>query len=389
MHRLLRGLLTVVSLICLSGWAIAAGTEVRVLYIHRDLPPPPVLSNLDPVPGDLGQAGAELGIGDSNTTGKFLGQSYTLEPVILGEEDDLSAAAAALAGADLAVADLAAEDLTALAALPEAQSALIFNAGAPDDALRRAACRANLFHTLPSRAMLADALAQYLLKKKWTEWFLVEGPQPGDAAFAEALRRAAAKFGAEIVADKPWPFAADMRRTAGQEVPVFSQVGGHDVMIVADEIGDFARYLPYNTWEPRPVAGSEGLVPTAWFRVVEQWGAAQLQSRFQKLAARPMQAPDYAAWAAVRSIAEAVTRTGKADAASVRAYLLSDAFQLAAFKGRKLSFRPWNGQLRQPIPLVTARALVANAPLDGFLHPVSEMDTLGYDRREAGCATFE
>lgn len=364
----------------------AAAEEIRVLWLERQLPPPTVLSNLDPVPEDLGRQGAALGIADSNTTGKFLGQTYTLAETVLGEEEPLTADA--LVGADLVVAKLPAADLLALADLPEAAEALIFNAGSADVGLRRSGCRANLFHTLPSRAMLADALAQYLVKKKWTELFLVAGPAPGDQALAEAVRVAAAKFRLDIVADKPWPFAADMRRSAGAEVPVFSQVEDHHVLVVTDEAADFARYIPFNTWEPRPIAGSEGLVPTAWSRVVEQWGAAQLQSRFAKQAGRPMQALDYAAWAAVRSIAEAVTRAKAIDAAAVRGYLLSDKFQLAAFKGRKMSYRDWNGQLRQPIPLVTARALVANAPLEGFLHPVSELDTLGYDRRASGCTAF-
>jgi ABC transporter substrate binding protein (PQQ-dependent alcohol dehydrogenase system) len=110
-----------------------------------------------------------------------------------------------------------------------------------------------------------------------------------------------------------------------------------------------------------------------------------------------MRAKDYAAWAAVRAIAEAATRAkatvfteaDEIDAAGVRAYLLSEKFQLAAFKGRKMSFRGWNGQLRQPMPLVHPRALVALAPIAGFLHPVTEMDTLGLDRPESKCEVFD
>lgn len=370
-----------------SFWApLAMAVDVKILWLERRITPPPVLSNLDPVPEDLGQQGAALGVADSNTTGKFLDQNYTLSEVYLEENDPLQPGV--LDGMDLIVANLPAADLLALADMEETGTALIFNAGSADTALRRDMCRANIFHTLPSRAMLADALAQYLVKKKWTEIFLVSGATSADEAYADAIRATAAKFKLDISADKPWPFAADLRRTAGQEVPVFSQVDEYDVLVVADEVGDFARYIPYNTWEPRPVVGSEGLVPTAWSRVVEQWGAAQLQSRFSKLAGRPMQAEDYAAWAAVRSIAEAVTRAKATDAATVRAYLLSEEFELAAFKGRKMSFRDWNGQLRQPIPLVTGRALVANAPLEGYLHPVSELDTLGYDRGLAGCTAF-
>ena len=383
----MRAWIRVFCLICGLWAGTAAAVEVQILWLERRVPPPPVLSNLDPVPDDLGLQGAALGVADSNTTGKFLKQSYTLSEVYL--EEGAKIEPGVLAGADLVVAKLPVADLLAIADMAEAQGALIFNTGSADISLRREACRANLFHTLPSRAMLADALAQFLVKKKWDELFLVAGPAEGDQAYADAIRDAARKFRLEIVEDKPWPFATDLRRSAGQEVPVFTQVEDHDVLIVTDEAGDFARYIPFNTWEPRPIAGSEGLVPTAWSRAVEQWGAAQLQSRFVKQTGRPMQALDYAAWAAVRSIAEAVTRTKAADAASVRAYLLSDKFQLAAFKGRKMSFRDWNGQLRQPIPLVTERALVANAPLEGFLHQHSELDTLGYDRSVAGCEAFD
>ncbi|MDX1321127.1 MAG: branched-chain amino acid ABC transporter substrate-binding protein, partial [Oceanospirillum sp.] len=145
----------------------------------------------------------------------------------------------------------------------------------------------------------------------------------------------------------------------------------------------------YNTWLPRPVAGTQGLTPVAWHRVVEQWGAAQLQSRFIKQQQRNMQSEDYAAWAAVRSVAEAVTQNRKDpkayEASHIQQFLLSDQFHLAAFKGHKLTYRDWNGQLRQPIPLVQPRSLVSQSPQAGFLHPVPELDTLGFDRQESQC----
>ncbi len=237
--------------------------------------------------------------------------------------------------------------------------------------------------------MLADALAQFLMKRRWDEWFLIEGQGPGDAEWAAALRRSAEKFGAEIVAEKVWAFDADMRRNAAQEAPAFTQGPDYDVVVTADEIEDWARYLPYNTWEARPVVGSEGLVPAAWSPAMEQWGAVQLQNRFRKLAGRPMTTRDWAVWAGVRSVGEAVTRTKRNDAAALRAFLLSPDFELAAFKGRPLSFRPWNGQMRQPIPLAHARAMAALAPIEGYLHARTELDTLGHDEPESSCAAFQ
>ncbi len=275
--------------------------------------------------------------------------------------------------------------LDAILAMPEAQAMLIFNAGAPDDRFRVADCKPSVLHTLPSRAMLADALAQYLVKKNWKRWFLVTGTRPEDALFAEAVRRAAKRFGGAIVAEKTWTFDHDIRRMAQAEMPRFTQVDDYDVLIVADEMGLFGEYLMYRTWEPRLVAGTQGLVPTAWDRTVEQWGAAQLQKRFGAKAGRGMSARDFAAWAAVRSIGEAATRTGATDFETMKTYISGDAFELAAFKGRKLSYRPWSGQLRQPIPVTTARAIVTLSPQEGFLHQHTELDTLGYDEPETKC----
>ncbi|GGF63162.1 ABC transporter, substrate binding protein, PQQ-dependent alcohol dehydrogenase system [Mameliella alba] len=376
--------------LCLGASAAVADVSVTIHYLRQEVEQPPVLSNLDPIPEDLGLKGAELGLADNATTGRFMGQTWTLEVTEVPIGGDLAAAArAALATTDLIVLDAPADAALALADLPEAAGALIFNSAAPDDRLRGADCRANLLHTLPSNAMRTDALAQFLLNRRWDDLALITGTHPDDNAFATSLRASLTKFGMRLTSEKTWAFDADMRRNASQEVPLFTQdLKAHDVLLIADEIHDFGRYIAYNTWIPRPVAGSEGLVPVAWAQVVEQWGAAQLQSRFTDLAARPMQSRDYAAWAAVRAMGEAVTRTGAADTATLRAYLLGPDFELAGFKGRPLSFRDWNGQLRQPIPLVTQRAVVAQAPLEGFLHQVNELDTLGRDAPESDCTAF-
>jgi ABC transporter substrate binding protein (PQQ-dependent alcohol dehydrogenase system) len=267
---------------------------------------------------------------------------------------------------------------------------ILFNANLDAADLRSDNCAANLFHTLPSIAMRADALAQFGLKKKWAKWALITGPKPTDRDMANALENAARKFGIKIVSQKDWTFNSDMRRNAAREVPLFTQsFKKHDLVVVADRTNDFARYVQYNTWVPRPVAGSAGIKPVTWARSIEQYGAVQLQNRFREIAGRQMAPVDYAAWAAVRSIGEAVTRTKSTNPVTIREYMLSDAFALAGFKGRSLSYRTWNGQLRQPIALAHHDAVVAMAPLDGFLHQRNELDTLGLDKSESGCAAFE
>lgn len=385
MHQLALGVCATAML------ATAAGAvELSVHYLRQDIPPPPTLSNLDPIPADLGLAGALLGLEDNTTTGRFLGHKYALTITEVAEEGDLrSAARAALAETPYLLVDAPAEALLAIADMPEAAEALIFNVATGDVALRDGECRANLLHTIPSDAMRTDALAQLLVKKRWTDLVMISGTYPVDMAYAEALRNSLTKFGLDLEAEKTWAFDADMRRNAAQEVPLFTQeFGDYDALLIADEVNDFGRYILYNTWEPRPVAGSEGLSPRTWSPVVEQWGAAQLQSRFTEAAERGMAPLDYAAWAAMRTLGEAVVRTSAADLATLRGYILGDTFELAGFKGRPLTFRQWNGQLRQPIPIVHPRALVAQAPLDGFLHQRTELDTLGLDAPESACRAF-
>lgn len=374
---------------CLSALP-ATAVELHVTYLRQIVPQPATLSNLDPLPEDLGPAGAALGREDNATTGAFLGHDYTLTVSDVALGGDLRAAAIeALQVSPYLIIEGLPQDILTVADLPEAADAVLFNASSGQNDLREAECRANLLHTLPSDAMRADAVMQFFVMRRWDDLVMVSGTHPDDMAFATALQGAAEKFGLSIGATKDWVFDADMRRNAPQEVPLFTQdLGDYDALLVADELGDFGRYIAYNTWRPRPIAGSEGLVPTGWSDVVEQWGAAQLQNRFEDQAGRPMRSRDYAAWAAMRALGEAVTRTGSADATTLRDYLLSDAFELAGFKGRPLSFRAWNGQLRQPIPLVQPRALVAMAPLDGFLHQTTELDTLGRDEPESLCRAF-
>lgn len=384
-------ILTALGAAVLPMHVLAAEVTLTVGYLRVEQPLPPTLSNLDPIPEDNGLAGARTGLKDNQTTGRFLGHTYDLnEATVALGDDPLVAARDMLAISPYLILDAPAHDLIAIADLPEAENVLLFNASAGEVALRDAQCRANLLHSLPSDAMRTDALAQLFVKKRWTDLVMITGSFPQDQSYAEAMRRSLKKFGLKLSGEKSWDADADMRRTASQEIPLFTQdFGDYDALILADELHDFGRYVLYNTWAARPVTGSEGLSAVTWSPVIEQWGAAQLQSRFEKQNTRDMTSQDYAAWAAMRTLGEAVTRTNSGDAAALRDYILSEEFELAGFKGRPLTYRNWNGQLRQPIAIAHPRALVAQAPLEGFLHQVNELDSLGLDRPESNCEAFQ
>ena len=392
-HSILAALLGVVLAACPLPAAAGATIDVKAGFIRA----PHVqetLSILDLPAADDGIAGAKLAAEDNNTTGRFLGQTYTIEDVRLQPGDDPAVALNGLLqhGVSFVLADLPAAALLTLAEAAKDKGVLIFNTSAPEDSLREENCRANVFHVAPSYSMLADGLAQYLVWKQWKRWLLFKGSHPQDELYAEALARAAKKFGAKIVEERIYEDTGGGRRSDSGSVqtqrliPVATQnAPAYDVLVAADESEVFANYLPFRTWDPRPVAGSAGLEPLSWDGTHEQWGAIQLQNRFMKLASRRMNARDNNAWVAMRMIGEAAARTGSNDPKILRDYLTGPEFGIAAFKGQKQTLRHWNQQLRQPILLGDGRMIVSVSPQEGFLHQTSELDTLGFDQPETKC----
>jgi ABC transporter substrate binding protein (PQQ-dependent alcohol dehydrogenase system) len=367
--------------------------EIRIGYL-RAYAPQLALSVLDVPPRDEGVAGANVAIADNNTTGKFLGQEFTLDVTEVKPDADVVPVFKEMIakGDRYVLADISATQLLSVADMARDAGVLIFNVGATDDILREEECRANVFHTAPTRTMLADGLAQYLIWKQWRNWVLLYGSHERDQLFADALRRAATRFGGQIVAEKEFKDTGTARRTDSgvvqiqRQMPVFTQdLPDHDVVLVADESEVFGTYVPFRTWIPRPVAGTAGLIPSAWHPASEQWGGTQIQNRFAKANGRRMLSKDMAAWTAARILGEAATRTQGADAQKISAFIRSPDFSIAAFKGQKLTFRPWNWQLRQPIFLGDGRSVVTTSPQEGFLHQVSELDTLGIDEPETKC----
>lgn len=386
--------LCVVFLSTISGAVHAL--DVRATVIRVDYPTLLPISRYDMIPDDLGFAGAALADEDNQTTGSFLGMTFETSRVATPPEElDTKLDEVLAQGTDLLVVLANAEDVLRIADRvgPEV---IVINAAAHDASLRDHECRGNLLHVAPSTHMLADAVVQFSMWKQWGRLFLIYGSNPPDLALADAYRRAATKFGAEIVEEREFEDTGGSRRTdtghvlVQRQVPVFTQEAEeHDAVIAADASDVFALHLPFHLWTPRPVMGSGGLRPVTFHAAHEAWGATQFQTRFDKLTGRYVQEADYEVWLALRVIGEAVIRTNTAEPAELMNYILSDDFELAAFKGRKVNFRPWNGQLRQPILLHDSKVTVSVSPQDGYLHQRSTLDTLGLDKPESACRAFE
>ncbi len=333
-------------------------------------------------------AGAKLGIDEAAAFARVLNADVTLDPVAVKSSEDVAPAVLArlAAGTHFFLLDAPAEAFKPLAAAVRGRDALVFNVSEPDDTLRRDLCAAEFVHVYPSRAQLMDGLVQFVVARKWRDLLVLQGAAPADAAATAAFTHSAQKFGARIVAQKTFKPGTDPReRDENDPVLLSAGVRDFDAAFVADAAFDFARTVPYHLARPRPVIGAIDLEPVAWHWTWERNGAPQVNSRFDKKSGgRHMEGADWAAWLAVKMIVQAAVRTHSADFAAQRAFILGDG-RFDGAKGLALSVRPWDHQVRQAILLAAPYEVVADAPIEGFLHQTNELDTLGDDAPETPC----
>lgn len=332
---------------------------------------------------------ARVAVDESEAELEAAGQRLQLKTFMASNAADLPRVMAQLKAAkiqhvllDLPDAEL--QQLASTAAVgPDAP--MLFNIGSAADALRGAACAPSLLHTYPSRQMLSDAMVQYLAARSWTQALLLYGQQPQDKLQLEAFVRSAKRYGLKINKTAQFKLSGDPRERELSNTRLLTNDKGYDVVVVLDSDGEFARTLPYATQWPRPVVGSNGLTSMAWHPQWERNGGPQLSRRFMRAAHRPMAAQDWAAWIAVKSIVAVLTEQPKASVAEQLRLLRGGQVYVDGYKGPRLSFRPWDGQLRQPIFLGHADGVAGSAPFDGVLHPSEVLDTLGVDQKESTC----
>jgi ABC transporter substrate binding protein (PQQ-dependent alcohol dehydrogenase system) len=368
---------------------------IRFVYLGKEYEEPLPLSYAEkPIP-DKGVQGARLMIKEGNQAGNFVGYGFEMEEVILPQDGDVVAKAKEILakGDTFIIADLEPADLLAVADLPEAKGSVIMNIRTSATSLRQEKCRSNVFHVIPDYAMRADAIAQYLIWKKWPRWYVIRRDTPQDQDYLAQVKRAAARFGGKVVGEKIYDLPPGARNLDSGHQQVQAQIpmiteeaSDHDVMWVINSDDDFGDYLMYRTYLPRPVVGTQGLQATAWDKSYTESGGMHFQNAIPRLAKRPPVERDYTAWLGVRAITDSAMKSGKTAPQEVKAYLLSDQFKLEGFKGQAMSFRAWDHQMRQPIILGGGtRVPVSTSPQEGFLHPTNVTDTLGFDKPETKC----
>ncbi len=335
-------------------------------------------------------SGAKMAIRDSRIIGRSLGVKFKLAETALDPGEDAAAVIEALhreTGAQVFLLDLPVATLRATASKLMDTPLFLFNVRNRDNDLREENCAPNLFHAVPSYRMLTDALTQYLFKKGWQKVLMLRGPAEADQAYADSFLASARRMRLEIVGDRRFELTNDPRKREESNVALMTGGLDYDVIFIADRHGEFGRYVPYQTYLPRPLIGDEGLMPAAWHWTWERHGAPQLNQRFARIEkTRRMRSEDWAAWASIKSVVTAIRKTESTDLGELRKFLTQPDTAIDVYKGNPTSFRAWNNQLRQPILLHTHNAVVARTPVEGFLHRVNYLDTLGYDRAESKCA---
>ena len=368
--------------------------QIKIVHLNRIIEREPTIYSINPEIINNGILGSRMGIKDNNTTGKFTNQNFELiEQNIMPNESAKEIFEKFRKDKyKFFILNVSKDDFNKILSSDLLEDALLINTSLKDNDLRNEKCNKQILHTAPSYRMLSDALTQFLKKKNWVKLLLISGVNERDKQFADSIKVSSKRFGLKIINEKIWDFNHDFRRSADLEVVKFTQGEKYEVLVLADEgntFGDsgnsFGDYIPYRTWKPTIVVGGEVLKPTSWHFAHEQWGGNQMQSRFLKDSKRLMTNIDFNSWVGVRAIGEAITRTKSLASKIVLDKIMDEKFNLAAYKGKPVSFRKWNGQLRQPILLVTPRALVSVSPQIGFVHPRTELDTLGVDQPDTKC----
>lgn len=339
-------------------------------------------------PHDRPYPGAELAVRKSRVLGRAMKMKFEMNRAeaenaagLVAEIDRMKAET----GTRFFLVDADADVLNSVAKATADKDILLFNISEYSDDLRGPACQPHLMHAIPSYAMLTDTLAQFLIFKKWRNVMLLKGAEKEDIAFANAFLRSAKRFGVNLTKSQDFVLGNDPRQREQNNIALMTSDSDADVIFVSDVEGEFGRSVPYQTNRPTPVVGTEGLRAAGWHWAWERHGAPQLNQRFEKRAKRRMHGPDWAAWAAIRSLIESVIRTNSTEFKAVQSYLRSDQLNLDAYKGTPVSYRPWDNQLRQPVLLHTHNAITGRAPIRGFLHPTENLDTLGGDAGDKQC----
>ncbi len=323
--------------------------------------------------GEAIERGATLGAEEAARTAELLGRTFELVTVRTADREGVEDAVRRLVAERGVYAIIGGADERSFAALSDAaerHGVLFLNAGCADPVVRDEHCRRHTLHVAASAAMYVDALAQWLAGEAGLRrWCFVSAATPSATAVYERARRALEAQGGEAVGRievgaGPDDFGAllrDVERTGADLV--FVDLAGEERRRFLEHYSAAAPGFEVTGPFEDPAESGEGVArprvgiwPTLWHHTLRRYGATQLNERFWTRFELPMDAPGWAGWFAVKIAWEAVNRASAARGSELVRFLESERAAFDGHKGRPLSFRPWDHQLRQPVYLVKPAA---------------------------------
>lgn len=275
--------------------------------------------------------------------------------------------------------------------------ALFFNVGCASDRLRTERCDRHTFHLHASVQMHIGAAGFWLIEeKRLRRWAVVtefDEVRRAVIALAEA-RGATVVDGPQAVSGTAdWREALERLRAATPEalwiglraanVPGFLQQYGQ-AGLVAELVG----ITPDGALPPKLDSASPSAVwPVMWHHTLEKYSARDLNGRYRRRFGERLDGASWSAWAALKLVGEAVLRAGTTPQALLE-YLESDP-PFDGHKGRPLTFRKSDHQLRQPMFLAQTRKAVpaeSGSEVEVVAEvPRGDLDKIFLPPRDGGC----
>jgi len=320
--------------------------------------------------GEALERGAVLGAEEAARTAELLRRTFELVTIRAADREEVEEAVRRLVTERGVYAIVGGADAASFAALSEAaelHGVLFLNAWCADPVVRDAHCRGHTVHVAASTAMYVDAVAQWAAGEAGLRrWCFVGAATPSSTAVYERARRALEAQGGEAVGRVEVDagtndFASVLRSVerTGADL-VFVDLAGEErrrflehysAATPAFEVTGLAPEDPAELAEggsgPRV-----GVWPTMWHHTLSRFGATQLNERYYDRFGLEMDALGWAGWFAVKVAWEAVNRASTTAGSELVRFLESGRATFDGHKGRRLSFRPWDHQLRQIIYLV-------------------------------------
>jgi ABC-type branched-subunit amino acid transport system substrate-binding protein/ABC-type amino acid transport substrate-binding protein len=259
----------------------------------------------------------------------------------------------------------------ALSDVARNRNVLFLNTGSIEDDLRTTMCTRNTFHVEASAGMYLDAIVRWFGEDTGARWFIVyEDTVTGRADLdrARAAVRSAHEdnevAGMAGVAVDQFAYGdvfAGIRDAEPDAVLVLLGAENQEFFLGQYEASGLTFTI---TGLPDPVmqtrafyqrirqmAPTFGAIPrpTLWDPSLAESPAADLNERFAGRSGEPMDPAAWAAYAAVKIVAQSVRATRSTEVDVLASYLVDDATTFELGKAVPLSFRAWSHQLRQPL----------------------------------------